>query len=59
MKKRNIDVAKTVNQALGYVRSNSCCICSYEGSCGIKYKGTCKVARELRLALLSAKECKG
>ena len=48
------EITRTVNQALSYVRSNPCCICSYEGLCGIKYKGVCKVARQLRIRLLKA-----
>ena len=48
------EIVRTVNQALDYVRSNPCCICSYEGFCGFKYKGVCKVARQLRIRLLKA-----
>lgn len=46
------EIVKTVNKALDYVRSNPCCICSYESFCGIKYKGVCKVARQLRIRIL-------
>lgn len=53
---RPTDINKTVNQALDYVKSNPCSICSYEGICGIKYKGVCKVARQLRIRLTIAKE---
>lgn len=48
------EVVETVNQALDKVQSNPCCICSYEGFCGIKYKGVCKVARQLRIRLIKA-----
>ncbi len=53
---RKVNVAKTVNQAIDYVRSNPCCICSCEGFCGVKYKGTCRIGRQLRIALYSAKK---
>lgn len=46
------EVANVVNQALDYVQSNPCCICSCEGICGIKYKGVCKVNRQLRIKFM-------
>lgn len=51
-----VNVARTVNQAIDYVRSNPCCICSCESYCGVKYKGTCKICRRLKIALLGAKK---
>lgn len=54
MKKIKVDIEETSDQAIRYVRTNPCCICSYENSkthecrVGVKYKGTCKVARVLR-----------
>lgn len=56
---KNVNVTATVNQAIDYVRSNPCCICSCEGWCGVKYKGTCKIRRQLRIALYSAKKMEG
>ncbi len=53
---KKINIAATVHQAIDYAFSNPCCICSCEGICGIKYKGTCKVARGIRKALLNAKK---
>lgn len=53
---KKVNVAKTVNQAIDYVRSNPCCICSCESFCGVKYKGTCKIARKIRLCLYAAKD---
>lgn len=53
---KKINVAKTVNQAVEFVQSNPCHICSLEGICGVKYKGTCKIARGIRIALYSAKK---
>lgn len=52
---KEINVARTVNQAIGFARSFPCKICSLEGVCGVKYKGTCKVARGIMSALSSAK----
>ena len=51
-----VNVVRTVNQAIDYVRSNPCCICSCERFCGVKYKGTCKIRRRLKIALLGAKK---
>ena len=45
------EVVETVNQALDGVQSNPCRICPKKGLCGIKYKGVCKVARQLRWRL--------
>jgi len=53
---RPTDIKSTVNRALDYAKSNPCCICSYEGICGIKYKGVCKVARQIRIKLTIARE---
>lgn len=53
---KKVNVADTVNQAIDYVRSNPCCICSCESFCGVKYKGTCRIARRLRMALYYAKK---
>ncbi len=55
---KKINVAATINQAVEFVQSTPCHICSLEGFCGVKYKGTCKVARGIRLALYSAKKMK-
>lgn len=57
-KKITVDPVETSDQAIRYVRSNPCCICSYANSrtlecyAGVKYKGTCKVAQILRGELL-------
>lgn len=56
--KSKIDVVKTVNQAIGYVQSNPCCICSCEDFCNIRYKGTCKVWLKLKIQLLALREIK-
>jgi hypothetical protein len=54
MKKISVDTEEISDQAIRYVRSNPCIICCYDDSkthkcnAGIKYKGTCKVARILR-----------
>ena len=53
---KGVNVAQTVNRAIDYVRSNPCCICSCEVFYGVRYKGTCKIRRRLRIALLSAKK---
>ena len=50
---KGVNVAQTVNRAIDYVRSNPCCC---EVFCGVRYKGTCKIRRRLRIALLSAKK---
>lgn len=49
--KKAVDVNFTVNMAINYVKSNPCCICSYEDCCEIKYKGTCPIWRKLKLQL--------
>jgi len=54
--RKDIDIKDTVNKAIRYVKYNPCCICSLEGRCGVKYKGTCKVLRQLRIRLFSVKE---
>lgn len=53
---KGIDIKDTVNKAIKYVKSNPCCICSLEGRCGVKYKGTCKVRRQLMIRLCWVKE---
>lgn len=59
---RVTDVSETVNQAIRFVKYYPCAICSYESSkthecrAGVKYKGTCKVYRELSCRLSGVKE---
>lgn len=53
---KKINVPKAVNQAVGYAQTHPCKLCSCEDFCGIKYKGTCKIAMGIRIALLSAKK---
>ena len=50
------DPIKVANQAIRFVKNNPCCICSQESFCDVRYKGTCKVWRELKLRLLDIKE---
>lgn len=52
---RKINAEKTAKQAIDYVVSNPCCICSCEGFCGVKYKGVCKIRRKISLCLRAAK----
>ena len=53
MKRLAVDSEETFNQAIRYVRSNPCCICSYEDSrthecrVGVKYKSTDAIAEEM------------
>lgn len=54
MHKMNAD--KVAKQAIDYAASNPCCICSCESFCGVKYKGTCKIRRKIRLCLWAAKD---
>jgi hypothetical protein len=54
MKKR--DTKQIVNQAIRFVKSNPCCICSNESFCDVKYKSTCKVWRVLKSKLLDVSE---
>lgn len=54
MKKINADAM--AKQAIDYVTSNPCCICSCESFCGVKYKNTCKIRRKIRLCLWAAKD---
>ncbi|PWL46844.1 MAG: hypothetical protein DBY45_01880 [Clostridiales bacterium] len=56
MNKQKIDVVSTVNQAIRFIKSCPCAICSRGWDCEIKYKGTCKVARELRIRLYGVEE---
>lgn len=51
-----IDVNETVNQAIRYVKSNPCAVCSCESFCNIRYKGTCHILRKLRIAFYSVAE---
>lgn len=59
---RVTDVSETVNQAIRFVKYYPCAICSYESSkthkclAGVKYKGTCKVYKELQARLCGVKE---
>ena len=53
MKRMNFD--KVAEQAVKYVLSNPCAICSCEGICGVKYKGTCKIRRKIRFRLFKLK----
>lgn len=47
---------ETVSQAIRFVKSYPCCICCGQGWCGVKYKGTCKIYRELKCRLINVKE---
>lgn len=53
---RKINSDAKAKQAIDYVVSNPCCICSCEDFCGVKYKGTCRIRRKIRLCLWAAKE---
>ena len=48
---KNVNVDRVAEQAVKYVLSNPCAICSCESFCGVKYKGTCKIRRKIRLGL--------
>ncbi len=52
---KKVDVDKVAEQAVEYVLSNPCAICSCESFCGVKYKGTCKIRRKIRLRLFKLK----
>ena len=54
--KYKVDVADETNQAIRFVKSNPCCICSCENFCPIKYKGTCKIWINLKSALFAVEE---
>ena len=54
--KYKVDVADSTNQAIRYIKSNPCCICSCENFCPIKYKGTCKIWINLKSALFAVEE---
>lgn len=56
--KYKVDVADETNQAIRFVKSNPCCICSCENFCPIKYKGTCKIWVNLKSALFAVEEVK-
>ena len=51
MDKSKIDVPGTVNMAIGFLKGYPCAICQFEKLCGIKYKGTCPVWKELKVRL--------
>ena len=53
---RKINVNARAKQAIDYVVSNPCCICSCESFCGVKYKNTCKIRRKIQLCLWAAKD---
>ena len=46
------EVEEIVKEALDNVKSNPCLICHKKVDCGIKYKGVCKVARQLRIIFI-------
>lgn len=48
---KNVDAAETAEESYGCVIENVCAICAYDGICEVKYKGTCKIARAIRLRL--------
>ena len=52
---KNLDFDKVAEQAVNYAMSNPCAICSCESFCGVKYKGTCKIRRKIRLRLFKLK----
>ena len=54
MKKENS--IKIANQAIKYVKSNPCSICSQESFCKVKYKGTCKIYIALECKLMQTPE---
>lgn len=56
MNKPKIDIPKTVNMAIRFVKDNPCAICSLEEGCKTKYKGTCVIWRELKARLTNVKE---
>lgn len=53
---RTINANETAKQAIDYVVSNPCCVCSCDGFCGIKYLNTCKIRRKIRVCLWAAKD---
>lgn len=55
---KNLDFDKVAEQAVKYVLSNPCAICSCEGFCGVKYKGTCKIRHKIRVRLYGLHEPK-
>lgn len=54
--KIKIDVVNTTNQAIRFVKSNPCHICSCKSFCNIKYKGTCQIWKNLKAALIDVQE---
>lgn len=56
--KIKIDVANATNQAIRFVKSNPCHICSCKSFCNIKYKGTCQIWKNLKAALIDVQEVK-
>lgn len=53
---RTMNANETAKQAIDYVISNPCCVCSCDGFCGIKYLNTCKIRRKIRVCLWAAKD---
>lgn len=53
---RKVSADKVAKQAIDYVVSNPCCICSCESFCGIKYLNTCKIRRKIQVCLWAAKD---
>lgn len=52
------DEVETTNQAIRFIKSNPCAICSCEVFCTIKYKGTCQIWKNLKVAFVNVKEVK-
>ncbi len=44
------------NYAIRFLKENPCIACSGEGVCGVIYKGTCPVWRDLMLAFYRVEE---
>ena len=51
MREIEVNIQEIANQAVRFLESYPCSICSCESFCGIKYKGCCKIARKIRLTL--------
>lgn len=51
-----VDDTLTVNQAIRFIKSSPCHICSCYSICTVKYKGTCSIFRKLKTALLTLRE---
>lgn len=52
-------VKSRVNQAIGFVKSTPCCVCSLEYDCDVKYKGTCPIYKELKARFSKIEEMEG